>query len=105
MRCARCGTEAPVGVVRVRRRITLALFVLVVVAGWLVVDPALRDVADGYAGARPDMRWLVVPFFLLLAAAGAWTLHLRRALCPQCGAGAPWRPLSADRGERLLALA
>ena len=89
---------------RVRRRVTLVLFLLVVLASWLVGDLALRDVTNGYAGAHADGRWFVVPFLLILGAAGAWTLHLRRPVCAQCGAGAVWRPLPADRGERLLAL-
>ena len=102
MRCPRCGGEAPVGVVRVRPAVTLILFALGFAASWVTLGVAFHRLIEGMEGASARSGWLVLP--VMLAAVVAWTLRLRRPICPACPPSRILVALPVPAADRLLAL-
>src|SRR5690242_12187915 len=104
MRCPRCGADAPVGVVRVRRGVVVSVLAGTIVASWLVVAPILEQLLEGMERVSIDLRWLPLPLALAVAAAFSWILHVRRPVCATCGVAWPFVVVPPAASERLVAL-
>jgi aryl-alcohol dehydrogenase-like predicted oxidoreductase len=90
MACPRCrGVLAP-GVVRVRRWVVAGVVLAAVVACWWIVGTAFASLAEGLEPSAVVGPGLLVPVALVLGAAAAWTLRLRRRFCAACGPRPAW---------------
>jgi aryl-alcohol dehydrogenase-like predicted oxidoreductase len=90
MTCRRCGGALEPGVLHVRRTVAAGLLAAGLIGCWTILGPAFASLIEGldrHAVLRPR---LLLPPMLLLAAAAAWTLELRRPLCAACPSRLPW---------------
>lgn len=81
MQCPRCGAAGDAAVFRVHPAIAIAVLAAALWASWTILGTALQAVAEGVDRHAIVGPRLLVPLALVLAAALAWTLRVRRPAC------------------------
>ncbi len=105
MSCPRCGSAQSEGLVYVRRDVRLGLFLLGLALSYGLGGSLLHDAVEGGQRSLLPLWKMWVPLVVLLGAAAASVIRLRRPVCPACNTVAgSWllRPLSVARSQRVL---
>jgi uncharacterized protein len=102
MTCPQCGNAQRRGVVRVRRSITVALFLLGILLSYTLGGQLLHDLVEGGQRSVLPLWKLFVPAAVMLLAVAAAFIRLRRSVCDACGSQGLFSPLPAAKSVKIL---
>src|SRR5262245_38354217 len=102
MTCPLCSGPQHESVVRVRRTVTVALWVVGFALAYLLGGQFLHDLVEGLDRTQLPIWKIVLPLAVLLLAVVASFLRRRREVCDRCGAGALFEPLPPSKSAQIL---
>src|SRR5512144_2789156 len=106
MPCLRCGGATQERVVRVRRPIVLALFLVGFGLAWGWTGALLHDLVEGGQRSILPVWKAIVPALMIIGATVVLFARRRRAVCSACNSVEPaWllEPLDKTRSDEILA--